>query len=126
MIGSLSSGNSDIKQGPWVGVKDPIEHFYHDLPPASAAHFASKLQLHSYATIFTGAKSAAWRTIPSTYLICEDDRAIIPMVQEATVKACQDAGAQMESERIFCSHSPFLVKPDEVVAWLRRAAGENV
>ena len=42
------------------------------------------------------------------------------------MKACQDAGAPMETERIFTSHSPFLSKPDEVVGYLRRAAGEKV
>jgi hypothetical protein len=42
------------------------------------------------------------------------------------VKTCRDMGADMVVERIFCSHSPFLVKPDETVGFLRRAAGEEV
>lgn len=106
--------------------KTPIPTFYHDLPPSVAESWASKLLRHSYATKFVGAKSAAWRTIPSTYLICDDDRAIPNFVQEAMVKACQDSGAPMVTERIFTGHSPFLVKPDEAAAFVRRAAGENV
>jgi hypothetical protein len=82
------------------------------------------LKPHSNATKRTGASSAAWKTIPSSYLICEDDRAIPVFIQEAMVKACQDAGASMETERVFSSHSPFLSKPDETVGFLRRAAGE--
>ena len=104
----------------------PIPTFYHDLPPAVAESWASKLIRHSYATKFVGAKSAAWRTIPSTYLICEDDRAIPNFVQEGMVKACQDAGAPMVMERINTGHSPFLVKPHDTAEFVRRAAGESV
>ncbi|RDW56489.1 hypothetical protein BP5796_13130 [Coleophoma crateriformis] len=115
----------DVKE-PWVMPKTPIPTFYHDLPAPVAESWASKLVRHSYATKTAGAKSAAWRTIPSTYLICEDDRAIPAFVQEGMVKACQDAGAPMETERTFTGHSPFLVKPDEVANFVRRAAGEGV
>jgi len=115
----------DVKE-PWVMPKNPEDIFYHDLSASEAAQWSSKLKRHSYATKFVGASSAAWRTIPSTYLICEDDRAIPVFVQEAMVKACQDAGASMKTERVFAGHSPFLSKPDEVVAFLRRAAGEDI
>ena len=104
----------------------PIPTFYNDLPLSVAESWALKLKPHSYATKFVGAKSAAWRTIPSTYLICDDDRAIPNFVQEGMVKVCQDAGASMVTERIFTGHSPFLVKPDETAAFVRRAAGERV
>lgn len=60
----------------------------------------------------------------SVYLVTEDDHAIPFPIQDAMVKACRDAGAQMEIERIFTSQSPFLVKPDSVAAFIRRAAGE--
>jgi len=109
-----------------VTCSDPIPTFYHDLSPEQAEHWASKLQPHSYATKFTGTSISSWRTIPSSYLICEDDRAIPVFVQEAMVKACQDAGADMVTERVFSGHSPFLSKPDETVDFLRRAAGEMV
>lgn len=106
--------------------KTPIPTFYHDLPTSVAESWASKLVRHSYATKFVGANSAAWRILPSTYLICEDDRAIPSFVQEGMVKTCQDAGAPMVTERIFTGHSPFLVKPDEVADFVRRAAGEEI
>lgn len=115
-----------IIQEPWVVWKTPINGFYHDIPPAEAQYWESKLARHSYATLTAGTASAAWRTIPSRYLICEDDRAIAPQVQELMVKNCRGLGAQMETERLFCSHSPFLARPDETVGFLRRAAGEEV
>lgn len=105
---------------------DPIPTFYHDLVPDQAEYWASKLQPHSYATKFIGTSSSSWKIIPSSYLICEDDHAIPVFVQEAMVKACQDAGADMVTERVFSSHSPFLPKPNETVEFLRRAAGEEI
>jgi hypothetical protein len=105
-----------------VTCSDPIPTFYHDHSPEQAAHWASKLQPHSYATKFIGTTSSSWRTISNSYLICEDDRAIPVFVQEAS----QDAGADMVTERVFSGHSPFLAKPGETADFLRRAAGEKV
>jgi hypothetical protein len=59
-------------------------------------------------------------------LICEDDDAITVFIQEATLKAFQDSGADVMTERAFNSHSQFLSKPDEVVGFLKRAASEKV
>ena len=67
-------------------VKGPEQMFYHGLSAEQAAYWSSKLAPHSYATVFVGVPSAAWRTIPSSYLICEDDRAIPVFVQEAMVE----------------------------------------
>ena len=112
----------EISKEPWVTVKNPEDIFYHDLRPEDAKYWASRLLPHSYATKHAGASSAAWKTIPSTYLICEEDVA----VQENIVKTCREAGSVMDTERIATSHSPFLSKPDAVVGFIRRAAGEAV
>jgi len=44
----------------------------------------------------------------------------------AVVGAAQETGSNMETERVKASYSLFLSKPDAVVAYLRRAAGETV
>jgi len=56
----------------------------------------------------------------------EDDRAVPVQGQDAMIAAVKKDGAEMEVERVFSSHSPHLVKPEIVVGFLRRAAGENV
>jgi hypothetical protein len=109
-----------------VTPRDPASLFYHDLTPADAKIFASIIQRHAAITAVQGSTTCAWRTIPSVYLICEDDRALPTKIQEEMVKACRGQGAPMEVERIFSSHSPFISKPDEVVSTLRRAAGEKI
>ncbi|KAK0113588.1 hypothetical protein ONS95_013835 [Cadophora gregata] len=118
-----------IVEKPWVtpfGPPGPIPLFYHDLPSAEAESWAAKLAPHSYATKFLGTDRCSWKEIPSSYLICEDDKAIPPSVQEAMVDACKKEGATMDITRVMSSHSPFLSKVDETVTWLRSVAGENM
>ncbi len=63
---------------------------------------------------------AAYRDIPSAYLICTNDNALSPKAQE---KMCEAAGIEMV-ERVHASHSPWLVHPEVVERFIRRAAGE--
>lgn len=72
------------------------------------------------------ATAASWKNIPTSYLLCEKDMAIPAAGQEAMTDAVKATGAEIEVTRIDAGHSPFLSKPDETVAWLRRVAGEKV
>ena len=68
---------------------------------------------------------AAWRDVPSTYLYCLQDAAIPIEIQKAMVEGTA-SGTGIKTETVDASHSPFLSKPDEVTAAIRRAAGEVV
>jgi pimeloyl-ACP methyl ester carboxylesterase len=59
---------------------------------------------------------AAWRSVPSTYVVCADDRAIAPWMQHAF--------AQRATETVVfpTSHSPFLSRPDLLVELLEDLA----
>lgn len=82
----------------------------------------SKLKPHALATKLAKSSGEAYRTIPSVYLICEEDNGIPPEAQEGMVKAAQDAGADLKAERLKSSHSPFLSRPEETADFLLRAA----
>ena len=56
------------------------------------------------------------RTHPTTYVICEEDRAIPPQAQE------QMAAAADHVERLRCSHQPMVAMPERLAAVLARAA----
>jgi pimeloyl-ACP methyl ester carboxylesterase len=64
---------------------------------------------------------AAWRHIPSTYLICEADKALPPAAQEQIV--ARSAGA-ITAERCSAGHSPFLSQPDVVAKVIQKMAQE--
>ena len=94
--------------------------FYHDVEPSLARQAASRLrpfQKTGYAVIETNAV-AAWRTIPTTYVVCAQDRMIHPDNQREMAAA---AGAEVVEWP--SSHSPFLSHPDLVADLVARRAG---
>ena len=94
--------------------------FYHDVEPALARQAASRLrpfQKTGYAVIETDA-APAWRTIPTTYVVCTEDRMIHPDTQREMAAA---AGAEVLEWS--SSHSPFLSHPGLVADLVARRAG---
>ena len=96
--------------------------FYHDVEPSLARQAASRLrpfQKTGYAVIETDAV-AAWRTIPTTYVVCAEDRMIHPDTQREMAAAAGATVLQWPS-----GHSPFLSHPGlvaDLVARLARSA----
>jgi hypothetical protein len=96
------------------------------LPDEDKKHFTSLIKSHSFATKKAKSTGAAWREIPTSYLICEEDQAIPLFAQELMTNAVRDMGGDIETETIKTGHSPFLKDPDYVVGWIRRVGGEKM
>ena len=54
----------------------PHQVFYADLAPEDSARAIAQLRPQSLAAFTETQEAAAWRTAPSTYVVCEQDRAI--------------------------------------------------
>ncbi|KAG6999257.1 dipeptidyl-aminopeptidase B [Physcia stellaris] len=80
---------------------------YNDLPDSEASLWASRLIPQSHKVQTTEITRAAWRYIPSTYLVTENDQAVPTQYQEAFA-----AGAKSRIERIGTGHSPQLSQPE--------------
>ena len=102
---------------------DPVYQFYHDVDPELAQQAVENLGKHSLKAKWSPATYAAWKHIPSTYLVCEADRAIPLAVQEAMIAA---PGANFTVERCASAHSPWMAMPDFTAEVVRRAAGEKI
>lgn len=89
---------------------DPEHVFYADCDPAVTERAVAALVPHRKDVFSQELRSAAWRTVPSTYVVCERDNAIPPSLQELM------AARAGTVSRIDSSHSPFLSRPDEVTA----------
>jgi pimeloyl-ACP methyl ester carboxylesterase len=90
---------------PITTVRNPHDLFYNDMTPEDAAWAAAQLKPHNYAVATERLTEAAWRTIPSTYVVCEQDQCLPPAVQEAM------ATRATQVRRLPTSHSPFLSQP---------------
>ncbi|KAJ5891578.1 uncharacterized protein N7473_007806 [Penicillium subrubescens] len=111
------------EQNGTVTASDPFALFFHDVP--NGQEWAQTLRPHAWSTKNSPATSAAYMKIPSLYLLCVDDFAIPLAVQQLMVDRAQRKGASIETEKINAGHSPWLVRPDEVVAHIRKQAGEE-
>lgn len=73
--------------------------------------WASRLIPQSRKVKTTEIKSAAYKYVPSTYLICENDMAVPPQFQEMFAQA---TGAK-DVEKCAAGHSPMLSELDMLV-----------
>ncbi|MFI6732521.1 alpha/beta hydrolase [Nonomuraea sp. NPDC050451] len=84
---------------------EPRVSLYGDLPDEEAEQAVSKLVNQTIRSFAEKVDVAAWRSIPSTYIITEQDKAIPLALQE------QMAAQAAETRRLPGGHSPFLSQP---------------
>jgi Lysophospholipase len=89
--------------------------FYDDLPPAAADAAIARLTPEHVGTVTSPVGAAAWREVPSTYVVCARDRAIPPAAQQ---RMAERATARHVLDR---AHSPMLGAPAELATLLADA-----
>lgn len=97
----------------YVDARRPLEILYADVDEAVARDAIMRLGHQSLVAFGQRLTRAAWRTIPSTYIVCEQDRAVPVEAQEAM------AGRAGRVLRLSSSHSPFLSRPAQLAGILR-------
>lgn len=89
------------------------EILYHDVPEPQAAEAVSRLVPQSLAAILSVTTRAAWRSIPTTYVVCEDDRALPAAFQDVVAQRARRV------RRLPGGHSPMLARPAALAALVR-------
>jgi pimeloyl-ACP methyl ester carboxylesterase len=90
---------------------------YNDCDPATVAWASALLGPQPMANLTQIPDEIAWRTRPSTYVVCSDDQAIHPGLQRVLAGRCS---ASVEWDT---SHSPFASRPALVSTLLQDIAG---
>ncbi|MGY5030356.1 alpha/beta fold hydrolase [Streptomyces sp. 900116325] len=90
----------------------PVPLFYADAPAADAKAAAGRLVPQSTRSFSDMLTAAGWHTVPSTYVVCEQDQALPPDDQE---RLALRSGSV---HRIASGHSPFLSMPGEFAGLL--------
>lgn len=114
---------------PYVGLRDDGSStvpdgqaqpaFYGDCPDELVAWAVSRLRPQSQAVLSGVNERAAWRSIPSTYVLLTEDRALPPDLQ------AMFAAQATETIEFQASHSPFLSKPEQLADLLDLMAGSD-
>lgn len=115
------SPNNDVRPDGRFYMMHGEEKLYGDLPASEASLWASRMIPQSYLVQTTKLTRAAWRYIPSTYLICENDKAAPPQYQEMFA-----ASAKAHVEKCSSGHSPHLSQPEMLVQKVHEAAQQAV
>jgi pimeloyl-ACP methyl ester carboxylesterase len=122
-VGESQLGLTGGTPAPWwiiegdIMIPDrPREIFYADVPLEEAERAIAQLKPQSFIAVKEIVSAAAWHTVPSTYVVCEQDRAIPPAVQELMAKRATSV------RRMPTSHSPFLSRPDELAQLIAEVA----
>jgi pimeloyl-ACP methyl ester carboxylesterase len=113
--GAPTPDDLDTSMPPDAGARTK---YYADVPEADAAAAIARLRPQSIRSGIERITSAGWRTVPSTYIVCEQDQALPPALQE---RFAAKSGAV---HRLASSHSPFLSMPAELAALLTKIAAD--
>lgn len=90
-----------------------VTALYADCTPADAARAVRLLRPQGPGHGRGVPERVAWLEVPSTYIVCTEDRAVDPLVQQELATRCT------MRFRWRTGHSPFLSRPDLVVQLLR-------
>ena len=101
--------------GDYVEAMTPMTVFYNDVDIVTARRAVAQLGYQSYASMHQQLTETAWRSIPSTYIICDSDNAVPVAVQELFAERADDV------LRLSSSHSPFLSQPAALARLIRRS-----
>lgn len=113
--------NLDVKPGGRFTIRDAARAIYDDLPTEEAKYWESKIIDQSYAVQTTKLTQAAYRYIPSTYIVCENDQSVPPAFQEQFGRSIN---ATMD--KINSGHSPMLSQTEKLVEMIAAVAQRAV
>ncbi|KAJ5746270.1 hypothetical protein N7520_011452 [Penicillium odoratum] len=109
--------------GVWITVDlaDPVDLFYGDLSLQEARLWESRILKLSAACNDDWTLYSGWKDVPVWYLVCTQDKAILPQAQEDMIAIVRGAGANVTTRQLDSSHSPFLSLVDETVDFILEA-----
>lgn len=96
---------------------------YNDIPIDIGEKYAKTTQYQAASSFATPLTYPAYRRVATTYLLCNQDRAIPLKLQRAMVSL---VGEDASTYLCDSGHSPMVKIPESVVNVIRKAAGETI
>ncbi|MFI8004712.1 alpha/beta fold hydrolase [Streptomyces sp. NPDC086010] len=115
-LAGISGGQMPIGDTGTLPVpENPAKHLYGDASEEDAGRATQQLVPQTVKSFSQPLTAAAWKTVPSSYIICEQDEILPPAFQEAM------SARSERSYRLPSSHSPFLSMPDVLASLITTA-----
>ncbi|KAK8220061.1 hypothetical protein M8818_000477 [Zalaria obscura] len=109
-----------------VKAPGPAYLFYNDLTREDAVTYTDMLLPQAWSVNQFPCTYAAWKDIPTFYLVCKRDNALLLHEQRGMIDGARVAGANIKAEQCDSGHSPFLSMVELTGDWVRRIAGEEI
>ncbi|KAF7928844.1 uncharacterized protein EAE97_009686 [Botrytis byssoidea] len=111
-----------------ITCSDAYGIFYCDVSRNEAQKYVEMLKEHSYKTLDLPVTTKLWRHIPSTFVVCEEDKAIPVEAQLGMIRGAQEIaeGSFGTIESTNAGHSPFISQPEWLAEKLIKAAGNPI
>ena len=108
--------------------EDAKSMFYQDLDDETVAELAKELQPQSLGAFWSTTTHAAWRHIPTTYILCTADVPTTVAATQYLVDSAKASGSHRIDNliKIDTGHSPFISKPEWTANTLIEEASKNV
>ncbi|GGP33592.1 alpha/beta fold hydrolase [Streptomyces abikoensis] len=100
--------------------EDARRTLFDDVPEADADRAVARLRPQSVRTLTERVTTAGWRTVPSSYIVCDRDQALDPSRQRELALRADSV------HRLPSSHSPFLSMPRRLATLLGRIATSSL
>lgn len=114
-----------------VYAQNAVEVFYNDLPSQEAEELARANVTHNLSAVVAHTmRNAPWMDLPTVYVQCVQDRALVFELQKILVDEAVAAAKVADKEVIErvtldSGHCPFLSQPNKVLDIIKRVALAN-
>jgi pimeloyl-ACP methyl ester carboxylesterase len=110
-----------------VQPEDAKAMFYQDLDDHTVEELAKDLQPQSLGAFWSITTSAAWRHIPTTYIICTADAPTTVAAAQYLVDSARASGSHKIDQviKVNAGHSPFISKPEWTASTLIEEASRG-
>lgn len=123
----------EVDEDGWLFQSDPAATSavcLNTTPPAQAGIVIKALGQHSSAAFASALSYAGYAHVPASWFLCEEDRCVVPAVQEAAIadieaswSGTEREGTKVDIKRVACDHFPTVSAQDELRAWVGGLAG---
>ncbi|KAJ7342545.1 Alpha/beta hydrolase fold-1 [Mycena albidolilacea] len=110
-----------------MDVAGAAEVSYSDMPPDEALSWASRMREHAVGSFQQKLTYAAYKDIPVSYLLCEEDRGVVPELQNKLIAGMESVmgGTSVDRHPVKSGHHINASQPATMSAVIRKAVGDT-
>lgn len=122
--------DADGLQDGWLFHPEPsvtMDVCFNSTPRAEAEKGMKDLGQHSSAAFAGTLSYPGYKDVPASWFFCEEDRCVVPAVQETAIadieaswKGTEREGQKVDVTRVKCDHFPTTSATKELTAWFER------